>query len=163
MINTIFQPTTPLSRRLLILDPPAPADQLLRTDLRHLLAPVAAVPPCQGDYGRGPAGGRRVRADAGSGDHHPPPGGDSLSEWLRSIVRWRVGIGLYAYALGLPILIMAAMAIVLAALGQRPDVLPVPERMPSYLQPLLITAVIFGGQERDVKSTPSRNSAARGS
>jgi len=58
---------------------------------------------------------------------------------------------------------MAAMAIVLAALGQRPDVLLVPERMPSYLQTLLITAVIFGGQERDVKSTPSRNSAARGS
>jgi membrane protease YdiL (CAAX protease family) len=73
--------------------------------------------------------------------------GDSLTDWLRSIIRWRVGIGFYAYALGLPMLIMAALNIVLAVLGQRPDISLVPERIPAYLQTLLITAVIFGGQE----------------
>ena len=73
--------------------------------------------------------------------------GDSLNQWLRSIVRWRVGIGFYAYALGLPILIMAATNIALAALGQRPDISLVPDRIPAYLQTILITAVIFGGQE----------------
>ncbi|HEY6688358.1 MAG TPA: CPBP family intramembrane glutamate endopeptidase, partial [Propionibacteriaceae bacterium] len=32
--------------------------------------------------------------------------GDSLDEWLRKIIRWRVPVRFYAYALGLPVLIM---------------------------------------------------------
>jgi hypothetical protein len=32
--------------------------------------------------------------------------GDSLKEWLRKIVRWRVPVCCYAYALGLPVLII---------------------------------------------------------
>jgi len=35
----------------------------------------------------------------------------------------------------------------LAALGERPDVSLVVERIPAYLQTLLLTAIIFGGQE----------------
>jgi CAAX protease family protein len=73
--------------------------------------------------------------------------GGSLTEWLRGIVRWRIPVRFYAYALGLPVLIMAAMNAVLAVLGQQPDVSLVLGRIPAYLQTLLITAVIFGGQE----------------
>ena len=35
--------------------------------------------------------------------------GDSLKEWLRKIVRWRVPVGCYAYALGLPVLIIVLL------------------------------------------------------
>jgi uncharacterized protein len=73
--------------------------------------------------------------------------GESLSEWLRAIVRWRVPVRFYAYALGLPVLIMAAMNAALAALGQEPDMSQLAERIPGYLQTFLLTAVIFGGQE----------------
>src|SRR4029453_9914379 len=72
---------------------------------------------------------------------------ESLTEWLRGIIRWRVPISYYVYALGLPVLIMAAMNLVLAALGQQPDLSMLPNRIPAYLQGFLLTAVIFGGQE----------------
>ena len=42
---------------------------------------------------------------------------------------------------------MAVMNAVLAALGQQPDVSLLVGRIPAYVQTLLITAVIFGGQE----------------
>jgi uncharacterized protein len=73
--------------------------------------------------------------------------GESLTEWLRGIIRWRVPISYYVYALGLPVLIMAAMNLVLAALGQQPDFSVLASRVPAYLQGFLLTAVIFGGQE----------------
>jgi uncharacterized protein len=73
--------------------------------------------------------------------------GGSLSEWLRSILRWRVSVGYYAYALGLPVLLAVILNLALAALGEWPDVSLVVERAPAYLQTLLLTAVIFGGQE----------------
>ena len=44
--------------------------------------------------------------------------GGSLTDWLRAIIRWRVPVGFYLYALGLPVLIMATMNAVLAVLGQ---------------------------------------------
>jgi uncharacterized protein len=73
--------------------------------------------------------------------------GGSVSEWLRSILRWRVSPAYYAYALGLPVLLAAILNLTLAALGKQPDVSLVVERIPAYLQTLLLTAVIFGGQE----------------
>jgi hypothetical protein len=73
--------------------------------------------------------------------------GGSLIEWLRRIVRWRAPVGCYAYALGLPILIMGVMNATLAALGRHPDLSLLPPRVPAYLQTLLLTALIFGGQE----------------
>ena len=73
--------------------------------------------------------------------------GGSVSEWLRSILRWRVSPAYYAYALGLPVLLAVILNLTLAALGKQPDVSLVVERMPAYLQTLLLTAVIFGGQE----------------
>ena len=41
--------------------------------------------------------------------------GGSLTDWLHAIVRWRVPVRFYVYALGLPVLIMAVMNAVLAA------------------------------------------------
>lgn len=73
--------------------------------------------------------------------------GDSLIDWLRSIVRWRVPVRFYAYAFGLPVLIMAVMDGVLAALGHQSDLSVISGRPPAYLQTLFITALIFGGQE----------------
>jgi membrane protease YdiL (CAAX protease family) len=73
--------------------------------------------------------------------------GGSLIDWLHAIVRWRVPVRFYVYALGLPVLIMAVMNAVLAALGQEPEVSSLPERIPGYLQTFFLTAVIFGGQE----------------
>src|SRR4029450_8359184 len=73
--------------------------------------------------------------------------GESLTEWLRGINRWRVPISYYVYVLGLPVLIMAAMNLVLAALGQQPGLSTPPDRVPAYLHGCLLTAVIFGRQE----------------
>jgi membrane protease YdiL (CAAX protease family) len=73
--------------------------------------------------------------------------GGSLSEWLRSILRWRVSWLYYAYALGLPVLLAVILNLALAALGRQPDLSLVVDRIPAYVQTLLLTAVIFGGQE----------------
>ena len=73
--------------------------------------------------------------------------GGSLQEWARGIVRWRVGVQYYLYALGLPLLIMLGTNLALAALGQQPAWSSLLDRAPAYLQTFLVTAVIFGGQE----------------
>ena len=73
--------------------------------------------------------------------------GGSLTDWARRILRWRVPIAYYAYALALPALIMVLMNLGLAALGTPPDWSAVPGRLPAYLQTFLLTALIFGGQE----------------
>jgi CAAX protease family protein len=73
--------------------------------------------------------------------------GGSLSQWLRSILRWRVSWLYYAYALGLPVLLAVILNLALAARGLQPDLFLVVERIPAYLQTLLLTALIFGGQE----------------
>jgi len=73
--------------------------------------------------------------------------GGSLAEWLRALLHWRVSAGYYVYALGLPVLIMAVMNLVLAALGERPDLSQLPNRIPPYLLGFALTALIFGGQE----------------
>ena len=73
--------------------------------------------------------------------------GGSLLEWARDIVRWRMPIRYYLYALGLPVLIMLGMNLVLSVLGQQPAWSSLLDRVPAYLQTFLLTAVIFGGQE----------------
>jgi len=73
--------------------------------------------------------------------------GGSLREWARGIVRWRVPVGYYLYALGLPVLIMIVMNLVLAVLGQQPAWSSLPDRAPAYLQTFLMTLVFIGGQE----------------
>jgi membrane protease YdiL (CAAX protease family) len=71
----------------------------------------------------------------------------SITEWLRGLLHWRVSVGYYVYALGLPVLIMAVMNVALAFLGERPDWSQLPDRIPPYLLTFVLTALIFGGQE----------------
>ena len=73
--------------------------------------------------------------------------GGSLSDWARRIVRWRVPVVYYAYALALPPLIMVVLNLGLTALGVQPDWSAIAGRMPAYLQTFLLTALVFGGQE----------------
>jgi membrane protease YdiL (CAAX protease family) len=73
--------------------------------------------------------------------------GGPLSEWLQGILRWRVSPVYYAYALGLPVLLAVILNLTLAALGEQQDLSLVVDRVPAYVQTLLLTAVIFGGQE----------------
>jgi membrane protease YdiL (CAAX protease family) len=73
--------------------------------------------------------------------------GGSLSDWARGILRWRVPLGYYAYALALPPLLMVIMNLGLAALGTQPDWSAIGGRVPAYLQTFVLTALIFGGQE----------------
>jgi hypothetical protein len=69
--------------------------------------------------------------------------GGSLREWVRGVLRWRVPIRYYVYALGLPSLIMLVMNLALAVLGQQPAWTSLLDRVPAYLQTFLLTAVIF--------------------
>jgi membrane protease YdiL (CAAX protease family) len=73
--------------------------------------------------------------------------GGSLREWAGRIVRWRAPIRYWLYAVSLPPLIMLGMSAALAALGQQPAWTSLLDRVPGYLQTLLLTAVVFGGQE----------------
>src|SRR5688572_4265680 len=73
--------------------------------------------------------------------------GSSLSDWARGIVRWRLPVVYYAYALALPPLIMVVMNLGLAALGSQLEWSLIAGRVPAYLQTFLLTALIFGGQE----------------
>jgi membrane protease YdiL (CAAX protease family) len=73
--------------------------------------------------------------------------GGSLLEWARRIVSWRVPLRYYLYAVGLPVLAMAALNLAVIALGRQPDPSTLVARLPAYLETLLITGVIFGGLE----------------
>jgi membrane protease YdiL (CAAX protease family) len=73
--------------------------------------------------------------------------GGSLRDWAGGILRWRLPLRYYLYALGLPALIMLAMNLALAVIGSSVAWSSLPDRAPAYLQTLLLTAVIFGGQE----------------
>jgi uncharacterized protein len=73
--------------------------------------------------------------------------GGSLREWIRPLGRWRVPVRFWAYALGLPALIFAAVNASLAVAGQPVD----PSRLGGVLLPYLATfvlvALVGGGQE----------------
>jgi hypothetical protein len=72
---------------------------------------------------------------------------ESLSDWARAIIRWRVSPWAYLYALGLPVLLAAGLNAALMVLGHQVEWGLAPERAPAYLLTFLLTAVIFGGQE----------------
>jgi uncharacterized protein len=72
---------------------------------------------------------------------------ESLSDWARAIIRWRVSAWAYIYALGLPVLLAAGLNAVLMTLGHQVDWGLALQRVPAYLLTFLLTAIIFGGQE----------------
>jgi uncharacterized protein len=72
---------------------------------------------------------------------------ESLSDWARAIIRWRVSPWAYLYALGLPVLLAAGLNAALMVLGHQVEWGLAPERAPAYLLTFLLTTVVFGGQE----------------
>jgi uncharacterized protein len=73
--------------------------------------------------------------------------GSSVRAWARQIVRWRVPVRYYLYALGLPPLLYGLVDVVLAMLGHDIDLSLLAERAPAYLGTLLFVAVLGGGLE----------------
>lgn len=73
--------------------------------------------------------------------------GEPVRDWVRAIVRWRAPARWWAWALGLPALLYAAVNAVLVALGREVDWSLALERTPVYLSGLVFVAVLGGGLE----------------
>jgi hypothetical protein len=73
-----------------------------------------------------------------------------------------VPVRYYAYPLDLPVVIMAAMNLGLAALGEQPELSVIPERIPAYLRTFLLTVAFFGGQEEHARAAGLSRVAHRG-
>jgi membrane protease YdiL (CAAX protease family) len=73
--------------------------------------------------------------------------GGSVRAWVRQIVRWRVRLRYYVYALGLPALLFAAVNLALAVLGKDIDLSLLRQRLPSYLAAFVFVTLLGGGQE----------------
>ena len=73
--------------------------------------------------------------------------GESVREWARSIIRWRVRPHWYLVALGLPILLLGVASIGFALLGHPIDAALIPDRLVAYLPMLIYMALLQGGNE----------------
>jgi len=73
--------------------------------------------------------------------------GNSVREWVRSLLVWRVSPGYYAIALLLPVAIYAVVNLVLVALGQTLDFSLLAVAAPGYLATFLMVATVGGGLE----------------
>ena len=73
--------------------------------------------------------------------------GAPVRPWARQIVKWRVPLRYYAYALGLPALLFALVNIELALVGQDVDLSLLGERLPAYPGSFLLVVTIGGGFE----------------
>jgi membrane protease YdiL (CAAX protease family) len=73
--------------------------------------------------------------------------GAPVRPWAQRIIAWRVPLRFYAYALGLPALLLAVVNVVLALAGQDVDPGLLAERLPAYLGSFLIVLTIGGGLE----------------
>lgn len=73
--------------------------------------------------------------------------GAPLRPWVASIVRWRVPFRYYAYALGLPALLLALVNVELALVGQEVDLGLLRERLPAYAAWFLLVLTVGGALE----------------
>jgi membrane protease YdiL (CAAX protease family) len=73
--------------------------------------------------------------------------GGSLQDWARSLVRWRVPVRWWVYALGLPIGLFLSVSLVLALLGEPVDWGLTLERAPSYAATWVFVLVLGGALE----------------
>jgi membrane protease YdiL (CAAX protease family) len=73
--------------------------------------------------------------------------GGSVSGWLHGLVDRRTPVRYYLYALGVPVVLVAAINVVLAALGYDLDPTLALDRLPTYLATFAFVAVLGGGQE----------------
>lgn len=73
--------------------------------------------------------------------------GGSLREWGASCLRWRVPLRWWAYALGLPVALFAAVSLTLQVLGHPVDWGLTLDRGPAYASTWLFVLVLGGGLE----------------
>jgi membrane protease YdiL (CAAX protease family) len=73
--------------------------------------------------------------------------GAPVRPWAKQIVKWRVAPRYYAYALGLPALLLSIVNIELVLAGQDLDLSLLGERLPAYLGTFLLVVTIGGGFE----------------
>jgi membrane protease YdiL (CAAX protease family) len=73
--------------------------------------------------------------------------GGSLRAWISPAWRWRVPIGWWGYALGLPALLYASVSLVLQLLGEPVDWRLALERAPAYAATFLFVLVLGGAME----------------
>ena len=73
--------------------------------------------------------------------------GAPLRPWAARIVKWRVPIRYYLYALGLPALLFTIVNLELALLGQDVELGLLGERLPAYLATFVMVLVLGGGLE----------------
>jgi membrane protease YdiL (CAAX protease family) len=73
--------------------------------------------------------------------------GEPLRPWLASVVRWRVPLRFYAFALGLPVALFSSVNLTLAALGERVELDRADEALAGYPGSFLAVALIGVGQE----------------
>jgi membrane protease YdiL (CAAX protease family) len=72
----------------------------------------------------------------------------SIRDWLRGIVRWRVGPSWYVVALGLPVVLIGVQGTIFGLLGYPLDMASMPGRMVGFLPSAIILALIAGlGEE----------------
>lgn len=71
----------------------------------------------------------------------------SVSRWLRSILRWRIGIRWYFIALGFPILLISTVSLIFALLGYPANFSLLLDRGSAYLGELIFVTFLGGGQE----------------
>lgn len=73
--------------------------------------------------------------------------GDSLRAWGRAIVKWRVPVRFWFYALGLPALLLAAANLMLVAVGEPVDWSLLGSRAGPYLGTFVVTLFFLGALE----------------
>lgn len=73
--------------------------------------------------------------------------GQSISTWARAIVRWRVPLRYWLYALGLPAALFGVANVILAVLGEPVDLSLIGGRVVPYLGTFLATLFLLGAQE----------------
>lgn len=73
--------------------------------------------------------------------------GDSLRAWLATILRWRVPLRWWLYALGLPAAVYAVVNVTLVVLGEPVDWSLAVERMPAYAGTFVFVLLLGGAME----------------
>ena len=73
--------------------------------------------------------------------------GGSLAAWAKAIVRWRVPVRYWLYALGLPAVLFVAANVILVALGEQVEWSLSAERVAPYLATFTVTLFFLGAQE----------------
>ena len=73
--------------------------------------------------------------------------GGSLRDWAASCLRWRVPLRWWAYALGLPVMLYAAVSLTLQLLGHPVDWGLALDRAPAYASTWLFVLVLGGALE----------------